>query len=79
MKLFSPENITANNVIATIGRTENSVQRIDLLANTGLQTVSDFQRLVISEDRGVQIDLGLFAEQPERSVWENSPSLRRVP
>jgi multidrug efflux pump len=54
--------LRTNNVIATIGRTENSVQRIDLLANTGLQTVSDFKRLVISEDSGVQIRLGDVAQ-----------------
>jgi multidrug efflux pump len=36
-----------NNTIATIGRTENSQQRIDLMANTSLQTVADFKNMVI--------------------------------
>ncbi len=39
--------LRANNVIATIGRTENAQQRMDLLANTGLQTVDDFESLVV--------------------------------
>ncbi len=39
--------LRANNVIATIGRSENARQRIDLLANTTLQTVQDFEQLVL--------------------------------
>ena len=49
--------LRSNNVIATMGRTENSSQRIDLLANTALQTVDDFRRLVIREKDGIQVRL----------------------
>lgn len=53
--------LRSNNVIATMGRTENSTQRIDLLANTALQSVDDFRRLVIREKNGVQVRLGDIA------------------
>lgn len=43
--IFSALN--SNNIIATIGRSENDQQRINLLANTTLQTVDDFEKLVI--------------------------------
>ena len=42
--------LTRNNIIATIGRTENSDQRIDLLANTTMKSVEDFERLVVREE-----------------------------
>jgi multidrug efflux pump len=46
-----------NNVIATIGRSENQQQRIDLLANTTLQTIDDFEQLVIRKTDGALIRL----------------------
>lgn len=49
--------LRSNNVIATIGRSENATQRIDLLANTTLQTVDDFERLVIRDTDGALIRL----------------------
>ncbi|MDE0842434.1 MAG: efflux RND transporter permease subunit, partial [Porticoccaceae bacterium] len=42
--------LRVNNVIATMGRTENASQRIDLLANTSLKTISDFNDLVVREN-----------------------------
>jgi multidrug efflux pump len=53
--------LRSNNVVATMGRTENSSQRIDLLANTALQSVDDFRRLVIREKNGIQVRLGDIA------------------
>ncbi len=50
--------LTANNIIATIGKSENSQQRINLLANTNLQTVADFEQLVVRESDGSLIRLG---------------------
>lgn len=41
--------LAANNVIATLGESENSQQRFNLLTNTTLQTVEDFQKLIIRE------------------------------
>jgi multidrug efflux pump len=41
--------IRANNIISTIGRSENDKQRINLLTNSTLQTVEDFERLIIRQ------------------------------
>ncbi|MFD2167035.1 efflux RND transporter permease subunit [Thalassotalea euphylliae] len=49
--------LETNNTIATLGYSENSRQRIDLLANTTLQTVEDFQQLVIKDEDGATIRL----------------------
>ncbi|MGK0500616.1 MAG: multidrug efflux pump [Oceanicoccus sp.] len=38
-----------NNIIATIGRSENESQRMDLMVNTSLKTVKDFENIVIRE------------------------------
>jgi len=47
--------LSVNNISATIGRSKNDFQRIDLIANTLMQDVSDFERLVIREDNGTLI------------------------
>lgn len=39
--------LQANNIIATMGNSENARQRINLLANTTLQTPEDFEQLII--------------------------------
>ncbi|WP_232787405.1 efflux RND transporter permease subunit [Spongiibacter nanhainus] len=39
--------LNANNVIATIGQSENAAQRINLLTNTTMQTVADFENLIV--------------------------------
>jgi multidrug efflux pump len=53
--------IRANNVIATVGRSENSQQRFNLLSNATLQTADDFRRLVIAERENAIIRLGDIA------------------
>jgi len=50
--------ISANNIIATIGRSENDRQRINLLTNSTLQNVTDFERLIIQQRDGSLIRLG---------------------
>jgi multidrug efflux pump len=50
--------IRANNVIATVGKTENSAQQFNLLSNATLQTADDFRELVIAERNGSVIRLG---------------------
>jgi len=50
-----------NNVIATVGHTENQRQRINLLTNTTLQTAADFERLILRKDGGALIRLGDIA------------------
>lgn len=54
--------LQANNTIATLGYSENARQRIDLLANTNLNSVSDFENLVIRESAGRQLRLGAVAD-----------------
>ncbi|RJE73342.1 multidrug efflux protein [Pseudoalteromonas sp. MSK9-3] len=54
--------LQSNNTIATLGYSENNRQRIDLLANTTLKTVSDFEDLVIKESNGSQLRLGTVAD-----------------
>ena len=54
--------LQANNTIATLGYSENNRQRIDLMANTSLKSVSDFENLIIKEHQGVQIRLGTIAD-----------------
>lgn len=53
--------IRSNNVIATIGRSENSLQQYNLLSNATLQTEEDFRRLVIREGNGSILRLGDIA------------------
>ncbi len=54
--------LRANNTIATLGYSENNRQRIDLMANTSLKSVADFENLIIREHRGTQIHLGTIAD-----------------
>jgi len=49
--------LASNNTIATMGYVENSRQKIDIVANTQLSTVEEFQQLVISEVDGANIYL----------------------
>jgi multidrug efflux pump len=57
VKLGANEILAAlqnNNVIAAIGKTENSQQQIDLLTNATLTTVDDFKRLIVRRtDNGI--------------------------
>ncbi len=54
--------LQANNTIATLGYSENQRQRIDLMANTSLSTVEDFNNLIIKETQGSQLRLGTVAD-----------------
>lgn len=47
--------LRSNNTIATLGYSENSRQRVDVMANTTLKTVEDFEKLIITEVEGAQI------------------------
>ncbi|MEE8077928.1 MAG: efflux RND transporter permease subunit, partial [Pseudomonadales bacterium] len=44
-----------NNIIATIGHSENATQRIDLMVDTSLQRAEEFERMVIRESEGALI------------------------
>ena len=47
-----------NNTIATLGYSKNNRQRIDLMANTLLSSVAEFENMVIVSIDGAQITLG---------------------
>jgi len=47
--------LTQNNIIATIGKSENSSQQVDLLINTSLKGVEDFENIVIRQELGTLI------------------------
>ena len=49
--------LAANNIIATMGYVENNRQKIDIVANTQLSSVEEFQQLVIREIDGTNIYL----------------------
>ena len=51
-----------NNVLAAVGRTENSGQQVQVLTNATLQSVEDFQSLIISNQDGVLIRLNDIAD-----------------
>ena len=53
--------LRANNLIATVGQSDNEVQRVGLLTDTSLSTVTDFEQLVVKESDGTQIRLGDIA------------------
>ena len=54
--------LSTNNTIATMGYVENSRQKIDIVANTQLRSVEEFQQLVISQIDGANIYLKDVAE-----------------
>ena len=50
--------LARNNIIATIGQSENADQRIDLMVDTSLKRTDEFERLVIRESEGALIRIG---------------------
>ena len=50
-----------NNVISTLGRTQNDSQQIDLVANTQAKTPEDFADIVLKDAGNVEIRLGDIA------------------
>ena len=53
--------LAKNNVIATVGYTENKNQRIDLLTDSTMQNISDFEQLILRESKGALIKLNDIA------------------
>lgn len=49
--------LQSNNTIATMGYVENNHQKIDIVANTQLRNVAEFEQLVVSEIDGANIYL----------------------
>jgi multidrug efflux pump len=54
--------LRANNLIATVGQSENDQQRIPLLTDTSLSTVTDFEQLIVRNIDGAQIRLSDIAK-----------------
>ena len=51
-----------NNIIATVGASDNGAQRIDLLMDATLTSVEDFTRIVVRESNGTLVRLGDIAD-----------------
>ena len=47
--------LRANNLIATVGQSENQAQRVGLVTDTSLSSVEEFEQLVVKEANGTQI------------------------
>ncbi len=54
--------LAANNFLAAVGRTKGSLIQVNLVANTDLQSVQEFKRLVIREQGGAIVRLEEIAE-----------------
>ena len=69
--------LTRNNFLAAVGRTKSNQVQVDLLVNTDLRSVEEFERLIVREDgdRIVRIsDIGrveLGAEEDTSNVRHN--------
>jgi multidrug efflux pump len=50
--------LARNNIIATIGQSENANQQIDLMVDTSLKSAEEFERIVIREADGALIRIG---------------------
>lgn len=59
--------LARNNIIATIGRSENEQQRIDLMVDTSLKQADEFERMVIREEDGALIRIRDIARV---ELWE---------
>src|SRR5712692_8129310 len=54
--------LAANNYLSALGRTKGSMTSVNLVANTNLQTVDEFKKLVVKEQNGVVVRLGDIAD-----------------
>src|SRR6185369_14296297 len=54
--------LARNNYLSALGRTKGSMVSVNLVANTNLQTVEDFRRLVVKEHGGDVVRLGDIAD-----------------
>lgn len=54
--------LRANNLVATVGRSENPQQRVGLLTDTSLTTPEEFENLIIRQVDGAQIKIKDIAE-----------------
>ncbi|MEE4203668.1 MAG: efflux RND transporter permease subunit [Halieaceae bacterium] len=62
------DTLQRNNVLGTLGRSQNSTQQIDLQANTTARTAEDFANMLIRSEGGVDLRLGDVARIEEGSL-----------
>lgn len=53
--------LRANNIIATIGNSENNLQRVSLLTDTSLSSIQEFKDLVVRDDGQSQVKISDIA------------------
>jgi len=61
-----------NNIISTLGRAENAVQQVDLVANTESRTPEDFANILVKREGGLDVRLGDVAKIESGSEEINS-------
>jgi multidrug efflux pump len=54
--------LAANNFLATLGRSKGSLIQVNLTANTNLNTIDDFKRLVVREQNGTLVRISDIAD-----------------
>jgi multidrug efflux pump len=54
--------LAANNYLSALGKTKGSSVSVNLVANTDLRTVQEFQQIVVKEEKGVVVRLGEIAD-----------------
>src|SRR3954466_9087456 len=63
---ISPSNVrdalAKNNALSALGATKGSMVSVNLVANTDLKTVQEFQQLVVKQENGVVVRLGDIAD-----------------
>ncbi|MFO1173052.1 MAG: efflux RND transporter permease subunit [Hyphomicrobiaceae bacterium] len=71
------EALSRNNFVAAVGQAKGRDVQLDLLADTNLKTVDEFERLIVREDGARVVRLGdigrveLSAEEPSANVRHN--------
>src|SRR5213595_3724274 len=56
------EALARNNYLSALGRTKGSMVSVNLVANTDLRTAEEFRQLVVKQDRGTIVRLGVIAD-----------------
>src|SRR4051795_11649106 len=54
--------LAANNYLSALGSTKGTMTSVNLVANTNLQTVDEFKKMVVKEENGTVVRLGDIAD-----------------
>ncbi len=77
--------LAANNFLAAVGQTKGALIQVNLTADTNLNTVQEFQRLVVREQNGAIVrigdiaDVSLGAENYDAEVRFSGTAQRQLP